>query len=113
MPATSAPLRSTPRVTASRPLPAALYQCQGLDEQCRWVEAQLNLGRTLTDPGIWLAGAEPDLVIRTLRQKGLAIKTVRKKVVDAADEAHMATAWRLYKEGEKRPAGPQHSSAAV
>lgn len=95
----------------SERLPSALYQCKSFDQQCAWVQAQLERGRTLTDPGIWLGGADPDKVIRFLRKKGLAIKTVRKATVDAAGERHSSVAWRLYQEGEARPA-PRRRIAA-
>lgn len=91
-------------MTSTATLPKHLYQCTTFESQCQWVSTQLKLGRTLTDPGIWLGGADPDKVIRKLRADGMEIKTVRKKVVDAADESHMATAWRLFREGEARPA---------
>lgn len=86
------------------PLPTALYRCKTFEEQCLWVRRQLELGRTLTDPGIWLAGAEPDTIMRALRKAGLAIKTVKKAITDAAGDRQRVLAWRLYKEDEPRPA---------
>lgn len=98
--------------SAARAVPQHLWQCKDFDTQCRWVAARLHEGLTLTDPGIWLGGADPDKVIRKLRAGGLEIKTVRKRVVDAADEAHMSIAWRLYREGEARPAPRKRAVAA-
>lgn len=97
---------------AARAIPKHLWQCNDFDAQCRWVAARLHEGMTLTDPGIYLGGADPDKVIRKLRGGGLEIKTVRKRVVDAADEAHMSIAWRLYREGEPRPAPRKRAVAA-
>ncbi|TXH15838.1 MAG: hypothetical protein E6R03_06510 [Hyphomicrobiaceae bacterium] len=74
--------------------PKHLWQCQNLDEQVAWCEARLLAGATLSDPGIWLGGADPDTVIRQLRKKH-DIQTVRCERKDAAGTTHKVTGWKL------------------
>jgi len=95
---------------AVRPLPRKLWQCQDFGEQVRWVEAALNAGKTLSDPGLFLGGADPDAIIRRLRKAGLAIKTVHVPTRDADGELHRSVAWRLFKEDEPRPAPRKRAS---
>lgn len=85
--------------------PSKLWQCKDFESQCLWVATRLNEGRTLSDPGIWLGGADPDAVIRKLRKDGLDIETTRVRVVDAADEEHLSIAWRLRSPAMKRTTG--------
>lgn len=81
---------------AKSDLPQKLAFCSSFDEQVAWCRRALEQGRTLTDPGLWISGCNPDKVIRKLRRQGLAIKTVYVKTVDAAGEVHPRTlAWRL------------------
>jgi hypothetical protein len=77
-------------------------------QQQRWVRQALEAGAVVTDSGLWLAGVDkPQALIASLRRAGLRIKTTRKRVVDAADEAHMDLAWRLQPlEGAGAPAQP-------
>lgn len=76
--------------------PNKLWQCKGLDEQAAWCQAKLETGATLSDPGIWIAGADPKKIIRKLRREGLQIETVYIKTVDASGVKHPKTlAWRL------------------
>ena len=73
-----------------------LWQCDTFAEQKAWCKAQFELGRTLTDPGIWLGGADPDRVVRALRRNGMPLKTCRVVAIDAAGERHPKTlAWRI------------------
>jgi hypothetical protein len=82
---------------AAKPI-KKLWQCETFAEQVDWCRLRLLEGHTLTDPAIWLGGAEPDSVIRALRKEGLAIETIRVKTVDAAGEVHPKTlAWRCQK----------------
>lgn len=72
-----------------------LYQCDTFDDQVTWCRSALEAGKTLTDPGVWVAGADPDKIIRHLRRKGMPIDTLRVKVKDAAGETHAVPAWRI------------------
>lgn len=73
-----------------------LYQCESFQEQKAWVREKLLEGATLTDPFLFLAGADPDRIIRALRRDGLPIKTVRVRTIDAAGAEHPRTlAWRI------------------
>lgn len=75
---------------------AKLWQCKSFDEQVLWVRTKLQAGATLSDPGIWLGGADPDKIIRKLRRDGMDIETVKVELKDAADEVHKdVLAWRL------------------
>ncbi|MCX8016519.1 MAG: hypothetical protein N2690_01255 [Rhodocyclaceae bacterium] len=61
-----------------------------------WVRQALQQGRTLTDPGLFVAGADGVRIMRQLRREGMPIKTVYIKTVDASGTAHPRTlAWRL------------------
>lgn len=77
-------------------LPEKLAYCSSFEQQVEWCRRALEAGRTLTDPQLWIAGCDPDKVIRRLRKLGMAIKTVYVKTVDAEGEVHPRTlAWRL------------------
>ena len=93
------------KATDMAKLPKNLWQCDTKEEQIAWCKAQLEAGKTLTDPGIFLAGAEPDRIIRTLRRRGMPIKTCYVKTVDAGGNVHSRTlAWRLPTKAEASPA---------
>lgn len=73
-----------------------LYQCETFDQQKKWCADRLMDGCTLTDPQIFLGGANPDRIIRALRKDGMDIRTVYVKTIDAAGRVHKKTlAWRL------------------
>lgn len=74
-----------------------LSHCNSDAERLDWCRQALLSGRTLTDPGLWVAGVDnPGAVIRKLRKEGLRVKTVYVRTVDAAGEVHPRTlAWRL------------------
>ena len=75
---------------------AKLWQCKSFEEQVLWVKTKLEAGATLSDPGIWLGGADPAKIIRKLRKGGMDIETVKVELKDAADEVHKdVLAWRL------------------
>ncbi len=87
------PAKKLPQPVA---VPKHLWQCETFAQQKAWCRQQFELGRTLTDPGIWLAGADPDAIIRALRRAGMPLQTCYVKTVDAADVEHPRTlAWRL------------------
>lgn len=77
-------------------IPKYLWQCKDLDQQLAWCEAALLAGRTLSDPGLFLGGADPDKVIRRLRKKH-KIKTVRVPRTDAAGVVHKVLGWQIEK----------------
>jgi hypothetical protein len=64
--------------------PHKLWQCKHFTEQKAWCRRQIEAGHILTDPQIWLGGAEPENVIRALRRSGMKIETCRVKTIDAA-----------------------------
>ncbi|WP_126448222.1 hypothetical protein [Sulfuricystis multivorans] len=74
-----------------------LAYCETFEEQAEWCRNALLAGKTLTYPGIFLGGGDPDRIIRHLRRKvGMPIKTVYVKTIDAAGTVHPRTlAWRL------------------
>lgn len=75
-----------------------LFECPSFKEQKDWARKRLLEGKTLTDPELWLGGADPDRVIRALRRQGLPIETCRVRTIDAAGQVHPKTlAWRLKK----------------
>jgi hypothetical protein len=76
-----------------------LWQCKTRKEQLAWCEAKLKAGFTLTDPGLFVAGVNPDSIIRSLRQK-MKIKTIQISTEDAAGILHKVPAWRLYTQSE-------------
>ena len=48
-------------------VPKKLWQCDTFAEQVAWCRAKLEEGKTLTDPGIWCGGADPDKIIKRSR----------------------------------------------
>lgn len=76
--------------------PKHLWQCQNLDEQVAWCEARPLAGATLSDPGLFVGGADPDKVIRRLRKKH-DIMTVRTERKDAAGTVHKVIGWKIRK----------------
>ena len=79
-------------------VPARLVDCKGTDQQASWIARSLRAGSTLSDFELWIAGVDrPEAVITCLRGEGCRITTTKKRVVDAADEAHDDLAWCLTK----------------
>lgn len=73
-----------------------LWQCGTFDEQKRWCLSQLLAGKTLTEHGIWLGGAEPDRIVESLRRDGVRIKTCYVSCTDANDTVHQdMVAWKI------------------
>ena len=81
--------------------PIMLWQCNTFAEQKAWCLSQFEAGRTLTDPQIWIGGADPDKVVRALRRDGVPLKTCYVKTIDAAGGIHRRTlAWRILSEAK-------------
>lgn len=73
-----------------------LWQCRTFEEQKQWCLKQLLDGKTLTDPGIWIGGADPDMIIESLRKDGVQIKTCYVPYTDASGIVHPETlAWKI------------------
>jgi hypothetical protein len=82
-------------MSATQP-PTKLTDCESREVQSAWIKRALRKGHTVSDSGLWLGGVDrPQELIAQLRTKGLTITTTKKRVVDAADQAHMDLAWKL------------------
>ncbi len=76
--------------------PERITDCKSEAHRLAWMARALRAGRTLSDAELWLAGVDrPQDLIDRLRAQGMSIVETTKRVVDAADEAHMDKAWRL------------------
>jgi hypothetical protein len=73
-----------------------LWQCKTFEDQTAWCRSALIAGHTLTAPGLWLGGADPDKVMQALRGSGMEIETCFVRTVDASNRVHPKTkAWRV------------------
>jgi hypothetical protein len=77
-------------------IPQSLWQCETFEQQKAWCRKKFEEGHTLSDPGIWNGGGDPDRIVRALRKEGLKLETCRVPRRDAAGQIHPKTlAWRL------------------
>lgn len=72
-----------------------LWQCESLDEQVHWCRMMLDDGKILSDPSIFVGGADGPTIMRILRKSGMNIKTCHVRTIDAAGTVHRKTlAWK-------------------
>lgn len=89
-------MESVAKMMTQTEVPKHLWQCESFAEQKAWCKARFESGTTLSDPHIWLGGADPDKIVRALRRDGMPLETCRVTTIDAAGTAHPKTlAWRL------------------
>lgn len=69
-------------------VPTRLLDCKTRDQKIASVKNALESGKSLADTRLWLAGVEPESVIRSLRRSGLPIGTVSKRIKDAEGYSH-------------------------
>lgn len=80
--------------------PSELWQCKTPKEQLAWCIQRWDVGKTLSDTGLWLGGAAPETIVRNARRhykkQGLKLNLVYVAQRDAAGKLHpKIPAWKL------------------
>lgn len=76
-------------------MPKKLWECKSLPQQAEWCLQKLKKGETLTEVGIWAAGANPDEVVDFLSKKGIKLKHEYVNRIDAIGKTRRVSAWKI------------------